>query len=109
MEAFFWVMDSVLPTTLVLVGLWNKRKIQSGMLAAQCADAPPEVKEDSERAHRLASRLLILWGGILAGFVILMKLIVPLQPHYLSLIINFVSISVFIVIIFFVNYKRTDK
>lgn len=106
-----WVVDMILPITMVVISFFYKKKAYNeitNMSGFRTAESMKN-RESWKEAHLLASKLLFRVGIILIIIVLLLKNILPLKPPYVSLINNGISLVSFIVITIYVNNVIAKK
>ena len=87
MTLFFWIVDLLLPAAVTAIGLLftyrPPRRIN--MIVGYRTTRSMASQEAWDEAHRLYGRICLRAGPPLVAFVVLVKLLVPLPPEYLSL------------------------
>lgn len=113
MDVFFWVVDLLIPFTVVLIGLLftlrPPRRIN--LLYGYRTARSMSTKAMWDAAHKLYGRFCIRTGPALLVFVVLAKLLVPLPPEILSLSLLPFSFAALIVPIVVVekHLKRLER
>ncbi len=110
-SGMFWVVDMILPVTMVIISFYYKKKAYSKMtnMSGFRTAESMKNKECWKEAHLLASKLLFRAGVILIVIVLLLKGVLPLEPPHVSLINNGISLVSYIVITMYVNNVITRK
>ncbi len=99
MTLFFWIVDLLIPIVVTAIGLLftyrPPRRINRiyGYRTARSMAS----QEAWDEAHRLYGRIMLRVGPPLIVFVVLVKLLVPLPPEYLSLALLLFSFAALIV------------
>lgn len=111
MEKAFWIVDLILPITMIAISFFYKRKAKKDIsrISGFRTSETMENKKLWEEAHLLASKLLLFSGIILTAIVCAMKSFISMDAAYLSLIDNTISLIVFIAITIYVQSKVSRK
>ncbi len=107
MEKIFWVVDLILPVCMLILSFYYKRKATQNISIVSGFRTSKTLSDRKmwEKAHFLASKLLLIVGIILIITICLIKVFIKMKPEYLSLINNMISLTAFIFITIYVNYK----
>lgn len=107
MDRLFWVIDFILPVCMLIISFYYKRKAIQNISTISGFRTYKTLSDRKmwEKAHLLASKLLLQVGIVLIIIICLIKLFVKMKPGYLSLINTVISLTAFIFITIYVNYK----
>lgn len=111
MEIFFWIVDLIIPLTLIIVGRTysvNPSK-QISSLRGYRTTRSMSSKKAWNYANHLIGRIWGVLGLALLIFVVILKINAPMRPEYLSLINAGLGISALIIPIPFVESKLKSK
>lgn len=105
MIIFFWIVDLLIPATVLAMGLVftlhpPRRANMFYGYRTQRSMASPQAWDE---AHRFSGRIYTRVGPVLLAFVVAAKLLVPLRPEMLSLALLPFSFAALIIPIFFVE------
>lgn len=111
MEKLFWAVDLMLPVCMLIISFYYRRKAAQNisLISGFRTDKTLNDKKMWEKAHLLASKLLLQAGIVLIIIICLIKLFVKIKPEYLSLINIVISLTSFILITIYVNYKISKQ
>ena len=87
MTLFFWIVDLLIPVVVTAIGLLftyhPPRRLN--MLYGYRTRRSMASQEAWDEVHRMYGRIMLRVGPSLITFVVLVKLLIPLLPEYLSL------------------------
>ena len=111
MEIFFWIVDLIIPLTMIIVGRTysiNPCK-QINSLSGYRTTRSMSSKKAWNYANHLIGRIWGVLGLALLIFVVILKTNSHMRPEYLSLINAGLGISALIIPIPFVESKLKSK
>lgn len=104
MKNFFWIVDLIIPVTLIVIGLIykNNHPKQINQISGYRTSGSMKSQEAWDYANYRGGQLYIITGVILLVTIIISKLFIPIRAEYLSLIhagigISFMFIPVIII------------
>lgn len=111
MNIFFWIIDLLIPLTMIIISIMFKyqppKKINS--FYGYRTTRSKSSQEAWDYAHTLSGKAFGIVGIILFIFIVILKLIIPIQPEHLSLINLSISTLVLILPIPYVEGKLKSK
>ncbi len=111
MDLFFWIIDLLIPTVTFLMGilfiLCPPKKIN--MIYGFRTFRSMSSQKAWDHAHRISGRIYIWVGAGIALLVTADKLLLPVEPQWLSLIHAAIGMAGLIVPIPFVEKKLDEK
>ncbi|MBU3136418.1 SdpI family protein [Clostridium gasigenes] len=111
MNIFFWIIDLLIPLTMLIISIMFKyqppEKVNS--FYGYRTTRSKSSQEAWDYAHSLSGKAFGIVGIMLFILIIIIKLIVPIQPEYLSLIILILSTIILILPIPYVEGKLKSK
>ncbi len=111
MEIFFWIVDLIIPITMIIIGRVYSFKPpkEISSLRGYRTTRSMSSKEAWFYAHHLSGKVWSVLGIVLLIFVVIIKLIAPMKSEYLSLINAGIGIIALIIPIPFIESKLKSK
>ena len=111
MVVFFWIVDLLIPLAMVLIGtlfsLRPPRRIN--MIYGYRTPRSMASQEAWDLAHRLCGKAWMTVGSAVFLFIVLDKLVIPVQPEYLSLVNLGLSIAAMVTPIPFIEKRLKER
>ncbi len=111
MDLFFWIVDLLIPTMMMIIGALFKflppKKIN--MLYGYRTSRSMASQEAWDYAHPLCGKIWMMLGAGLVVFIIADKLVLPVKPEFLSLANAGISMLCLILPIPFIEKKLKEK
>lgn len=110
MYYFNWIVDLIIPITMILLGSLYSRKAKSKIsdISGFRTINSMASKESWKYSHKLASKILKIFGILLVIYVIVVKLLSNMDPENLSFINVGISLLVYILISVYINIKTKE-
>lgn len=107
MDYFNWIVDLIIPITMIVLGFVYNKKAKgeiSDMSGFRTVNSMVS-KESWKYSHKLASRILKIFGILLIIYIIVIRLISNMNSEYLSLINVGISLLIYILISIYIDLK----
>lgn len=108
MRWLFWIVDLILPVTMIVIGIYylaKKSKQPISKTSGFRTGGSMSSCKSWAMAHRMAGKCLVVGGGVLCLYALIIKLVQPLPAEWLSLVNNGIYIIAYIGITITVNSR----
>lgn len=111
MHDLFWIIDLIIPVMMIILSFFYKNKSKQGIsrLSGFRTSETLQSQDAWKKAHLIASGLLLKFGIVLIGVVVLLKSFLSIEAGYLSLLNNAISIMSFVSISIYVNSRVKNE
>lgn len=105
MQVFFWVVDLLLPCSMVIMGVYNRFFYHTIEETEKLPKQPSVWPEHWEKGKKLGAVYLMRAGFIFIGYAIVVRLFLPIKPEIISIVNNLLYMAVFVCIMAYVEKK----
>lgn len=111
MNVFFWIVDLIIPVTMMVMGTVFKKHPpkEINSVYGYRTSRSMASKEAWDYAHQLAGKVWMRIGVILLAFVVVEKLVVPVDPARLSIMNAGIGVAALIIPIPFIESQLKRK